>query len=114
MATVKTKAASKKKATSKKAAPEKKASISKANGTSRVVENQYGKGGKSAIVRKMVETGKNRKQILDKLESLNPDIPRKTNAGLVSVILKQLGKRGISSGVVNGSRKKTIKVSSKK
>jgi len=96
----KTKTASKSKATPKK------------NG--HVVENQYGKGGKTAIVVKMVAAGKNRKQILDKLESLAPDIPRKTNAGLVSVTLQKLGKRNIPSGVTNGSKKKTIKVKGSK
>ena len=86
-----------------------KASKKKASVTKRVVENNYGKGGKTAIVVKMVDQGKNRKQILDKLESLNPDIPRKTNAGLVSITLQKLGKRGIDSGGTRG-RKKTIVV----
>ena len=78
------------------------------------VNNQYGKGGKTAVIIKMVEAGKDRKQILDKLESLNPDIPRKTNAGLVSITLSKLGKRNIPSGVTNGSRKKNVKVSGSK
>lgn len=94
----------------KKAASKSKVTPKKNN---HVVTNQYGKGGKTAIIRKMVSSGKNRKQILDKLESLAPDIPRKTNAGLVSVTLQKLGMRNIPSGVINGSRKKTIKVKTK-
>lgn len=97
----------------KKTATKGKAKASKkkdsATKTKRVVENGYGKGGKTGLVRKMVDQGKNRKQILDKLESLNPDIPRKTNAGLVSITLGKLGKRDIDSGGTPG-RKKTIVV----
>ena len=72
--------------------------------------NQYGKGGKIGVIKKMVASSKNRKQILDKLESLNPEIPRKTNAGLVSITLKKLGKRDIPSGTTRGAHKKVIKV----
>ena len=97
---------SKKKAATKGKA---KASKKKIPATKKVVENNYGKGGKTGLVVKMVEQGKNRKQILDKLESLNTDIPRKTNAGLVSITLKKLGKRDIDSGGTPG-RKKTIVV----
>ena len=106
------KAASTKKATSKnafvkKATPKKKVAV-------HTVDNQYGKGGKTGIIRKMASAGRSRKQILDKLESLNPDIPRKTNAGLVSVELGKMDMRDIPSGVTNGTRKKTITVTAKK
>ena len=104
---VSTKKATSKNAFVKKATPKKKVAV-------HTVDNQYGKGGKSEIIRKMAKAGKTRKQILDKLESLNPDIPRKTNAGLVSIELGKMNMRDIPSGATNGTRKKTITVTAKK
>jgi len=101
-----------KKATKK--VTKKKATAKKAPSKESTVNNQYGNGGKTAIVKKMVAAGKNRKQILDKLESMNPDVPRKSNAGLVSVILNQMDKRNIASGVEGHAKKKTIKVKGSK
>jgi len=100
--------------TKKKKAATKKSTAKKAPSKKHTVDNQYGNGGKTAIVKKMVAAGKNRKQILDKLESMNPDVPRKSNAGLVSVILNQMGKRSIASGVEGHAKKKTIKVKGSK
>jgi len=100
----------------KKTATKKKAKASKkeAPAKKRVVENEYGKGGKTGLITKMVDQGKNRKQILDKLESLNSDIPRKTNAGLVSITLKKLGKRDIDSGGTRGRKKAIVVKGAKK
>ncbi len=103
---VATKKATSKKPVAKKATPKKE--------VAHTVDNQYGKGGKTGIIRKMASAGKTRKQILDKLESLNPDIPRKTNAGLVSIELGKMNMRDIPSGATNGTRKKTITVTAKK
>lgn len=66
--------------------------------------------GKTEIVLSMVEKGKNRKEILDALCKLNPDISRKSNAGLVSHIFvahKLIGK--VESGVER-AQKKEVKV----
>ncbi len=104
---VATKKATSKKPVVKKTTSEKKVAV-------HTVDNQYGKGGKTGVIRKMASAGKTRKQILDKLESMNPDIPRKTNAGLVSVELGKLDMRDIPSGATNGTRKKTITVTAKK
>lgn len=100
--------------TAKKKVVTKKKTAKKAPSKKHTVDNQYGNGGKTAIVKKMVEAGKSRKQILDKLESLNPDVPRKSNAGLVSVILGKMDKRNISSGVEGHTKKKTITVKGSK
>ena len=100
-----------KKATSKTTA--KKATSEKVV-TKHTVDNQYGKGGKTGVIRKMALAGKTRKDILDKLVSLNPEISRKTNSGLVSVELGKMNMRDIPSGATNGTRKKTITVTAKK
>jgi len=70
--------------------------------------------GKTELVLKMVEQGKTRKQILDKLCEMDDSIPRKSNAGLVSHIFKKnelLGK--VESGVERG-KKKEVKILPKK
>jgi len=104
-----------KKATKKgKAKASKKTSAKKVPATKKVVENIYGKGGKTGIITKMVEQGKNRKQILDKLVSLNPDVTRKTNSGLVSTTLGKMDKRNIDSGVTHGKKKIVVVKGAKK
>ncbi len=105
-----TKKVATKKATSKTTA--KKATSEKV--VTHTVDNQYGKGGKTGVIRKMALAGKTRKAILDKLVSLNPEISRKTNSGLVSVELGKMNMRDIPSGATNGTRKKTITVTAKK
>jgi len=105
-----------KKATKKgKAKASKKTSAKKkVPATEKVVENVYGKGGKTGIIVRMVEQGKNRKQILDKLVSLNPDVTRKTNSGLVSTTLGKMNKRNIDSGVARGKKKIVVVKGAKK
>jgi len=69
---------------------------------------------KTEIVLKMVAAGKTRKVILDKLVSLDENISRKSNAGLVSHIFKAhdlLGK--VESGAKKGPAKKEVKVTAK-
>lgn len=61
--------------------------------------------GKTELVLSMVEKGKNRKEILDVLCKINPDVSRKSNSGLVSHIFKAhnlLGK--VPSGVERGKK----------
>ena len=77
------------------------------------VANQAKKNGKgkTEIVLKMVEAGKTRKQIIDKLEEMDSNISRKSNAALVSRIFKAHDLAGkVASGVERGATKKTIKV----
>jgi len=64
------------------------------------------KGVKVLTILKMVEAGKTRKQIIDKLVSINEEISRKSNAGLVSHILTK-NSLTIDSGV-DRTKKKTI------
>ena len=70
--------------------------------------------GKTALVLKMAEAGKTRKQIIDKLVEMNPDVSRKSNAGLVVHIFKRYDLIGkVDSGVERKAKKK-IKVKAKK
>jgi len=64
------------------------------------------KGKKVLTILKMVEAGKTRKQIIDKLVSLDENISRKSNAGLVSHILTK-NALTIESGT-DRAKKKTI------
>ena len=69
---------------------------------------------KTQTVLKMVENGKTRKEIIDKLVSLNPEVSRKSNAGLVCHIFKRNSINSIPSGVKRGAPKKQVKVKSSK
>ncbi len=89
----------------------KKAASKKAPAKEKAFQNK----GKTELVLKMVTAKKNRKQILDKLVTMDPSISRKSNAGLVSHIFKAnnlLGK--VESGSERGAPKKKVVVKSKK
>ena len=71
-------------------------------------KTQPKKQSKTDLILKMVEAGKTRKQIIDKLMTIS-DIPRKSNAALVSRVFKAhdlLGK--VPSGVERKPKKKVI------
>lgn len=97
-----------KKASSKKAkAPEKKAKAPE--------KKAFQNKGKTELVLKMVTAKKTRKEILDKLVTMDSSISRKSNAGLVSHIFKAndlLGK--VESGSERGAPKKKVVVKAKK
>jgi len=81
--------------------------------TKKEVANQAKKKGKgkTEMVLKMVEAGKTRKQIIDKLVEMDPNVSRKSNAALVSRIFRAhdlVGK--VASGVERGAIKRAIKV----
>ena len=70
--------------------------------------------GKTELVLQMVEKGKNRSEILDKLCEMDESISRKSNAGLVSHIFKANDLLGqVESGSRIGQAKKTITIKTK-
>jgi len=69
--------------------------------------------GKTEIVLKMVEQGKTRKDIIDKLVSMDESVSRKSNAGLVCHIFKAHNLIGKVPSGVDRKKKKEVKVKEK-
>ena len=70
--------------------------------------------GKTSLILKMVNQGKNRKQILDKLVEMDSTVSRKSNAGLVSHVFKTHNLLGKVPSGIQRKEKKEIKVKTKK
>ena len=87
----------------------KAAKAAKKNIEKKKVEKKVDKNAKTYIILEMVEQGRNRKQIIDKLVNLNNDISRKSNAGLVSHTFKKHNLFGIVESGVDRTQKKKIK-----
>jgi len=86
----------------KKMTQSKKAPASKKKESKKLVQpvtSDRTVSGKTEIVLSMVSKGNTRKEILDFLVALNPNVSRKSNAALVSSIFKKYNLSNVPSGV---------------